>query len=311
MRQIAFVFPGQGAQYPGMGKELAARFPLVEEYFQRADAALGWPLSRLCFEGPAAELTLTENAQPAILTLSCAVAALVQEETGLQPAAGAGLSLGEYSALVVSGMLDFEDAVRLVARRGKYMQEAVPAGVGSMAAIFGLSDDQVEELCRQTPGIVEPANYNSPGQIAVSGEKQAVADFCTAARAAGARRALELQVSAPFHCSLLQPAAEKLAADLASVEFRPPQIPVLANVDTEPISLERVRDLLARQVASPVLWQQCVARLAGMGIGTLIELGPGKVLCGLARKTVPALALHNVETPADLEKLKEAIAGWN
>lgn len=290
MRQIAFVFPGQGAQYPGMGKELAARFPLVEEYFQRADAALGWPLSRLCFEGPAAELTLTENAQPA---------------------AGAGLSLGEYSALVVSGMLDFEDAVRLVARRGKYMQEAVPAGVGSMAAIFGLSDDQVEELCRQTPGIVEPANYNSPGQIAVSGEKQAVADFCTAARAAGARRALELQVSAPFHCSLLQPAAEKLAADLASVEFRPPQIPVLANVDTEPISLERVRDLLARQVASPVLWQQCVARLAGMGIGTLIELGPGKVLCGLARKTVPALALHNVETPADLEKLKEAIAGWN
>jgi len=307
MSQIAFVFPGQGAQYPGMGKDLYSESALVREYFQRADAALGFALSKLCFQGPAADLTLTENAQPAILTLSCAVAALVEAETGIKPIAAAGLSLGEYSALVAAGMLDFEDAVKLVARRGRYMQEAVPAGVGSMAAIFGLEANQVEEMCLNASGVVEPANYNSPGQLVVSGEKLAVSALVAAAKDAGARRAMELEVSAPFHCSMLQPAADQLAEDLADIEFRPAQFPVLSNVDVKEVTPDTVRGLLSRQVASPILWQQCVERLAEMGITTLVETGPGKVLTGLARKTVKGLQLFNVENPEDLSKIKEAL----
>lgn len=307
MRQTAFVFPGQGAQYPGMGKELFEHYPLVREYFQRADAALGFSLSKLCFEGPAEDLTLTENAQPAILTMSCAVTALVEAETGIRPSAGAGLSLGEYSALVMAGMLDFETAVRLVARRGKYMQEAVPAGVGSMAAIFGLDSHQVEDLCGEAEGVVEPANYNSPGQLVVSGEKHAVSALVAAAKDLGARRAMELEVSAPFHCSMLQPAADRLALDLEKTEFKPPKYPVLSNVNAQEASVDNIRELLAMQVASPILWQQCVEKLAAMGIDAMIETGPGKVLSGLIRKTVKEVQIWNVETPADLSKLKEEL----
>lgn len=307
MKQTAFVFPGQGAQYPGMGKELFEHYPLVREYFQRADAALGFSLSKLCFEGPAEDLTLTENAQPAILTMSCAVAALVEAETGIRPSAGAGLSLGEYSALVMAGMLDFETAVRLVARRGKYMQEAVPAGVGSMAAIFGLDSHQVEDLCGEAEGVVEPANYNSPGQLVVSGEKHAVSALVAAAKDLGARRAMELEVSAPFHCSMLQPAADRLALDLEKTEFKPPKYPVLSNVNAQEASVDNIRELLAMQVASPILWQQCVEKLAAMGIDAMIETGPGKVLSGLIRKTVKEVQIWNVETPADLSKLKEEL----
>lgn len=303
----AFIFPGQGAQYPGMGLELYQQYPLVREYFQRADAALGFALSKLCFEGPAQELTMTENAQPAILTLSCAIAALVEAETGIIPAATAGLSLGEYSALVAAGMLDFEDAVRLVARRGRYMQEAVPTGVGGMAAIFGLEAHQIEAMCQETEGVVEPANYNSPGQLVVSGEKQAVAALVAAAKDSGARRAMELEVSAPFHCSLLAPAADCLARDLEVLNFRAPRFPVLSNVTADLVSPDNVRDLLARQVAAPILWQQCVEKLANLGIGTLVETGPGKVLSGLVRKTVKEVKVWNVETPEDLSKLKEEL----
>lgn len=305
MKQIAFVFPGQGAQYPGMGKELYEQYPLVKEYFDRADAALGFSISKLCFEGPAQELTRTENAQPAILTMSCAVAALVEAETGIKPVAAAGLSLGEYSALVTAGMLDFEDAVKLVARRGRYMQEAVPPGVGGMAAIFALDAPVVEKMCSDIDGVVEPANYNSPGQLVVSGEKQAVSALVAAAKDAGARRAMELDVSAPFHCSMLQPAADKLAADLAGIEFKAPRFPVLSNVDAGEVDVNRVRELLARQVASPVLWQQCVEQLATRGIEVLIETGPGRVLSGLAKKTAKGLTAISVEKPEDLSKLKE------
>ncbi len=305
MSQTAFVFPGQGAQYPGMGRELFEQSELVRDYFLRADAALGYSLSKLCFHGPAEKLTLTEHAQPAIVTMSCAIAALVEAETGVRPAAVAGLSLGEYSALVMAEMLDFEDAVRLVARRGRYMQEAVPAGVGGMAAIFGLEAIKVEELCEQIEGIAEPANYNCPGQLVVSGERRAVAALVTAAIAAGARRAFNLDVSAPFHCSLLEPASEKLKKDLAAVAFYPSRFPVLSTVDVAVATPERIRDLLARQVTSPVRWQHCVEKLAAMGITALMETGPGKVLCGLARKTVKNIRVFGVEKPEDLSQIKE------
>ncbi|MTI95083.1 MAG: ACP S-malonyltransferase [Firmicutes bacterium] len=301
---IAFVFPGQGAQYLGMGRELALSSKLVMEYFERADAALGFSLSKLCWEGPSEDLTLTENAQPAILTMSCAAAALAREQH-VHPAAAAGLSLGEYSALVTAGMLDFETAVKLVAKRGRYMQQAVPAGTGGMAAVFGLDDEAVLEICQRSGGVVEPANYNCPGQIVISGEQVAVAEAVELAKEKGARRAMALEVSAPFHSSMLQPAAEKLAADLAELEFSEPEFPVLSNVDARPVTVENVRELLAKQVASPVLWQQCVEKLAAMGITTLVEAGPGRVLSTLARKIDRSLKTKKLEVPEDLEQLRE------
>lgn len=305
MNNPGFVFPGQGAQYVGMGRELAEQFPLVREYFTRADDVLGFKLSELCWQGPADRLTLTENAQPAILALSCAIGALVERETGLSPRAAAGLSLGEYSALVQAGMLDFETAVALVARRGRYMQEAVPPGEGGMAAVIGLDAAEVEALCQQAVGTVQPANFNCPGQVVVSGERKAVAAVVAEAKAAGARRAMLLAVSAPFHSSLLLPAEKKLAADLQKIAFRPPAFPVWANVDARPLTVDNVWEKLARQVASPVRWQQCVEQLATAGVGFLVEAGPGHTLSAMVRKTVRGLPVYNVELVKELEKLKE------
>lgn len=303
MTKLAFVFPGQGAQTVGMGQQLAREFPLVKEYFQRADEVLGFSLSKLCWEGPAQQLTLTENAQPAIVTLSSAVAALVEQETGLVPQAGAGLSLGEYSALVSAKMLEFETAVTLVARRGRYMQEAVPPGAGTMAAIFGLEEAKLREICAGIPGIVEPANFNCPGQIVVSGETAAVASLVAAASQAGARRAMQLEVSAPFHSSLLKPASQRLAQDLAQISFSEPLFLVLSNVDAAPLTVDNVREKLARQVASPVLWQQCVEALADMGVDMLVEVAPGRVLSALIKKIRKELVVINVEQPGDLAAL--------
>lgn len=306
MTKAAYICPGQGAQYPGMGAEFYRQYPLVREYFERADAALGYPLSTLCFHGPKEELTLTQHAQPAILSLSCAIAALVEIETGVLPAVVSGLSLGEYSALVIAGMLEFEDAVRLVARRGIYMQKAVPPGEGGMAAIFGLMAENLEELCKNIGG-VQLANYNCPGQVVVSGATDAVTALVDAALAAGARRAIHLEVSAPFHCSMLQPAAEMLQTDLEKVSFTPPRFPVLSPVDLSQVNPDSVRQLLARQVVSPVRWQQCIEILADQGVQLVIETGPGKVLTGLVRKTAKNLKAIGIEQPVELDQLKEEL----
>lgn len=304
MPKTAFVFPGQGTQYPGMGWEAAQKFPLVREYFQRTDAVLGFSLSKLCWEGPAEKLTLTQYAQPAILTLSTALAALIENETGLVPHAAAGLSLGEYSALVSAGMIELETAVSLVSRRGKYIQDAVPIGTGAMAAIFGLDSEQVRTLCFQAEGIVEPANFNCHGQIVVSGEKAAVNNLAAAVLKMEACRIKNLDVSAPFHCSLLKPAAEWLEADLKEIEFKKPRYIVLSNVDAKPLTIENVREKLTQQVTNPVLWQQCVENLAEMGCTAMVEPGPGRVLSALIRKIRKDLTVANIETPADLANLR-------
>lgn len=302
--RVAFVFPGQGAQYVGMGRALSAAFPEARRVFDRASDALGVDLGRLCFEGPEAELVRTAITQPAILTTSVA-ALTVLEDAGVTAGVGAGLSLGEYTALVWAGALRFEDAVRVVARRGALMQEAVPEGVGTMAAIMGLERDAVEALCKAASsdgGLVEPANYNAPGQIAISGHVSAVERAVARAREAGARRAQLLNVSAPFHCRLLQPAAEALAEVLAAVPIAAPRRPVAANVHGGLVTTaEEVRAALLEQVARPVRWEDCVRTLAAAGASRFIEVGPGRALSGFVRRIVPDAETHNVEDPQGLE----------
>jgi len=287
-----------------MGKELAALYPIARQTFDEADAALGFALSQLCFEGPEDQLKLTENTQPAILTMSTAVSRVLREK-GVEPAFSAGHSLGEYSAHVAAGTLDFADAVRTVRNRGHYMQEAVPVGTGAMAAILGLPLEKVREVCRDAAHgeVVEPANINSAEQIVISGHAAAVQRAADSAKAAGAKRALLLPVSAPFHCSLMRPAQDRLAADLRQLTFHDPQIPVVSNIDAAPKSeAAAARDALIRQVTGAVRWEECVRRLIALGATAFVEVGPGRVLTGLMRQIDRAQTCVNVEDEASLEK---------
>lgn len=304
-KPTAFLFPGQGSQAVGMGKELAAMYPVARQTFDEADAALGYKLSQLCFEGPEDKLRLTEVTQPAILTMSVA-ACRVLREIGFEAQYCAGHSLGEYSAHVAAGTLEFADAVRTVRNRGKYMQEAVPVGVGAMAAILALPLDQIREICaREEQGeVCQAANINSPDQVVISGNAAAVQRAADACRAAGAKRAVMLPVSAPFHCSLMQPAQDRLAADLQSLHFHDPQIPVVANVDAQTKrAAAEAREALVRQVTGAVRWEDCIRTLIASGVENFIEVGPGKVLCGLMRQIDRSKTCLNVEDEASLQKL--------
>jgi len=283
-----------------MGADLCARFPRAREVFAEADDALGFALSRLCFDGPLDELTLTANTQPALLTVSCATARVLEDDFDIHPAWAAGHSLGEFSALVVTGALAFADAVRLVRERGRAMQEAVPPGVGAMAAVLGLEIAAVDAVCRAAADgqVVSPANLNGGGQIVIAGHREAVERAIRLAGERGARRALPLPVSAPFHCSLMAPAAERLAAALEPVPVAAPRCPVITNVEAQPSTdPARVKDLLVRQVVHPVRWEESIAALAGLGCTAAVEVGPGRVLTGLVKRIAPSIKCMPGEDP--------------
>lgn len=308
MGKIAFIFAGQGAQYVGMGKELAENIAVCREVFEEADKALGFEISKLCFEGAKEELDKTENTQPAILTTSIA-ALMALRSRGIKPDVVAGLSLGEYSALVCSGVLNFGDAVKLVKKRGKFMQEAVPAGVGTMAAILGLSAEDVKAICAEASeaGIVEPANFNCPGQIVIGGEIEAVRIASDKAKEKGAKVA-PLSVSAPFHTTMLEPAAIKLEEELKSVELNEIKVPVITNVTGGYVKeTGDIKELLKKQVMSSVLWENSVRKMLEDGVDTFIEIGPGKVLSGFVKKIDRKAAVINVEDMKSLDKALEIL----
>lgn len=305
--KVAFLFPGQGSQTVGMGQELANTHPIAAETFAEADEALGYPLSAVCFAGPEDQLRLTEITQPAILTVSVAALRVWREQGGPQPAFVAGHSLGEYSAHVAAGTLTFTDAVRTVRSRGKYMQEAVPAGAGAMAAILGMALPELEAVCREAagedPSAVAPANINSPHQIVISGTAAAVQRAADLAKAKGAKRAIMLPVSAPFHCALMQPAQDRLAADLQALTLSDPGVPVIKNIDGEPTtSASEARAALVKQVTGAVQWVRTAERLLAEGVTTFFELGPGKVLCGLVGQVQKGVRCANVEDAASLQR---------
>jgi [acyl-carrier-protein] S-malonyltransferase len=305
-QMIACVFPGQGAQKVGMGKDLADAFPVCRDTFREADDALGESLATMCFEGPEERLLLTENTQPAILAASVAVYRLARQ-CGIEPSFAAGHSLGEYSAHVAAGTLSFADALRTVRRRGRYMQEAVPVGTGAMAAVLGLDAAIVGEACEaasvELGEIVTPANLNAPGQVVIAGHAGAVARAGELAKTRGARRVIALAVSAPFHCPLMAPAQERLAPELRALGAHAPAFPVVANVDAQPkTDAAGAIEALIRQVSSPVRWEDVVRRLVADGARVFVELGPGTVLAGLIKKIEPSVAVVSVENSQGLEK---------
>ncbi|HET7753277.1 MAG TPA: ACP S-malonyltransferase [Anaeromyxobacteraceae bacterium] len=311
MAKLAFIFPGQGSQAAGMGKDLAAAFPAARAVFDAVDAALGEKLSTLCFEGPEEQLKLTANTQPAILTVSAAVAAVLAEN-GVRPDLVAGHSLGEYSAYVCAGAIPAADAARAVRARGTFMQEAVPAGQGAMAAVLGLDPEKVRAVCeaaeRDTGKVCSPANYNEPAQTVIAGDASAVEHAAVKLKEAGAKRVLPLPVSAPFHCALMAPVRPRLAPVLRDIAWSAPRFPVVTNVEAKPnADVSRIVPLLVEQVTAPVRWIECAQELARQGVTRVIEVGPGKVLSGLVKRIAPEIESFQVSDPASLEKTLAAL----
>jgi len=313
---LALLFPGQGSQEVGMGADAARRSDAARAVYDAADEALGFAISRLCFEGPEEDLRRTEIQQPAILTTSIALLRMLEKEAPLPvaPAFVAGHSLGEYSALVAAGAVSFQDAVRLVHARGRYMQEAVPEGRGAMAAVLGLAAEEVDRACgevaRETGRVVSAANFNSPQQTVIAGEASAVELACARSRERGARRTVPLPVSAPFHCALMAPAADKLGLELDGVEFRDPRPPVVTNVEAQPNSrADRIASLLRSQVTAPVRFTDMIATLASLGVTHFLEIGPGRVLAGLVGRIERTLARASLTSTADLDEVRAFVAG--
>jgi [acyl-carrier-protein] S-malonyltransferase len=309
---VAFVFPGQGSQYVGMSRKLCERFPVAARVFEEAEQTLGFSLSQLCFFGPEGDLQRTENTQPAILTASVAALRVLESETSFKPSYVAGHSLGEYSALVCVGAFSFGDAIRVVRERGRLMQAAVPPGEGAMAVIIGLEVEVVSAVCEEAEqgDVVTPANYNGGGQVVIAGARSAVARAVLVAKSRGAKRVVELPVSAPFHCPLMRPAAEGLKQVLSDVSVHPFSTGVITNVSAEVnLDVGCVKRLLAEQAMKPVRWEESVRKLESLGISKVLEVGPGRVLTGLIKRISPKMELENFETPEDLARVSEGGIG--
>ena len=310
MVKNCFVFPGQGSQYVGMGRDIYEKFGEAREVFQEASDALGYDVARLCFEGPAEELNKTIRTQPCILTASIAILSAVTGK-GLVPSIVAGHSLGEYSALVAAGVMSFKDAVRLTGKRAQFMQEAVPEGKGLMAAVLGLDRDRLIDICLSLKsGYASPANYNSPGQIVIAGEKEAVEEAMKLSKDAGAKRAVPLSVSVPSHCALMADASKKLGDLMEGIQFTDPSVPIVNNADAKSLNeVQSIKASLVRQLSSPLLWEDSIRAIADSGIDTFVEVGPGKVLSGLIKRIVPEAKLYNVEDLKSIESTLSQLSG--